>query len=64
MCVLQVSSKLECVCVKNFQGTNLGGKSFGPLQLFRFPTIIIFPVFRDESKNLRNCPEKKNDNIG
>ena len=28
--------------VRNFWGTNLGRLNFGPLQKFRFPTIMIF----------------------
>ena len=35
------------------------GINFGPLQKFRFPTIIIFPAFWARGKNLPNHPEKK-----
>ena len=50
--------------VKNFGGANLGATNFRPFQKLKFPTIIIFPAFWAEGKNLPNRPKKKYGNIG
>ena len=47
-----------------FGGANLRGTNFGRLQNFRFLTMITFPKFWGEGKNLPNRLEKKYGNIG
>ena len=47
---------------KNFESTNLGGKSFGLSQ--KFPTIIIFVIFWTGGKNSLNYFEQKYGKIG
>ena len=55
----------ELSTLEHFQwgGKYFGGKNFEPLQKSRFPTVITFPTFWGEAKDLPNHNERKCDDI-